>query len=272
MNGLNASEWAKARFGGYAGDFARHVTQAIHSAHDRAMAAHLAGELDSSDAYGTTLAVAQHEELNARSRHIDGVAMRKPSGIRSRFDLVVFGPTAVVLYPWRYAVDAKTSRVNAKLRKPLSDLRVNLLTLAPPSQDRQLSLLDEQIDLRESEELDSLESQIADRGRVVTIGYASNPSAGIIDIGWGDAELVDLEIGTVHWSHWEPLSGVELATSRVNLRPVPDAGITRPSAPTTPRFDNKPIEKLPLVARTPSAREPTVDAEQAPSGTGGSDS
>ena len=48
-------------------------------------------------------------------------------------------------------------------------------------------------------------SQLANFGRVVTIGYASNPAGGIFELVWGDVELVDEETGQVMWRYWEQL-------------------------------------------------------------------
>jgi hypothetical protein len=260
------SRWAEERFGSAAADLVLTVPLAIQRAHQRAMAAHAAGGLETNEAYGSTLHAAQYEELVSLSRLIDGVAIRKPVSVQTGpVKLVIIDETAVVLYPWRYAKDRSKPRDKAKFDPPVSDLRKMLLTLAARPIDPQLTLDDadrdyEELEAEWAEELAILE-QLRRFGQVVTIGYASNPS-GLFDLGWGDLELLNEDSGEVVWQHWEPLLGDDQAEEggarvpRGPERPPGDAARAR-------RFDDAPlIEDFGLAPRPPLSGTPISEPER----------
>ncbi|MGI9149855.1 MAG: hypothetical protein ACR2IK_25475 [Chloroflexota bacterium] len=202
---------------------------------------------------------------------IPGVVPRKPAGVRSRFDLAVVDASSVVIYPLRYATDRKHSRQTAKLRPPVSDLRTELFTLAAHAVDPQMTLeqasRDEAEVLAEIAEEQAVLEQLAKFGRVVTVGYASNPTAGIFELGWGDLELVDEGTGELHWHHWEPLvrevGGGEMGLPVRRPTPAPD------TSPATERFDDAPLDDdFGLVARTPVGSPPISEPEREPGRTG----
>jgi hypothetical protein len=253
------SAWAQAHFGDGAGELAQAVARAIHQAHGRALAAHIGGGLAFNDAYGVTLHAAQYEELAAKCSDLPGVSIRKPKGVRSRFPLVVRDDPPVVLYPWRYATDKAVPRERAKLRPPVSDLRKSLLSLNANTLPDQLTLDQAELDLQQLEaelaEEQALLDQLESLGRVITIGYASNPSAGIFELVWGDVELVDEETGEVFWRYWEelPPPGTQAggASPRQPVLPVDGDG-SRVS-----RFDDAPLEDdLGLKPRPPMTEPP----------------
>lgn len=278
MADSEVSRWAEARFGASAADLALTVPAAIRRAHQRAMDAHAAAELETNDTYGVTLHVAQHEELVRLARGIEGVAIRKPKDVSaSRFSFVVVDETAVVLYPWRYATDRRTEREQAKLRTPVSGLRKTLLTLAPREIGPQLTLDDLErgyadLEAELAEERAALE-QLRRFGRVVAIGYASNPSAGLFDLGWGDLDLVDEASGEVTWPRWEPFL--------LDDGQAGEEGGTRfPRAPGSPpegsghegRFDDAPLsEDFGLALRPPLSPTPISEPERAEAETGTDD-
>ncbi|WP_239339559.1 hypothetical protein [Frankia sp. CiP3] len=270
MENPQPSGWAEARFGALAGELCRAIPEAIHRAHELALAAHVSAELATNDAYGATLHAQQHQQLAEQTRGLDGVRLRKPLGVRSRFELVVVDAMAVVLYPWRYATDRATPRTQAKFRT-VSDLRKNLLTLTARTVDPQLTI--DHIDL-DPEDLDAdfadeqaVLDQLAAFGQVVTVGYASSPSLGVFDLGWGELELVDDETGEVIWHGWEPLrrrghGGAGGAVASGPLKPVDGSG-------RTGRFDDAPLEdKFNMAPRSPLAAPPTSEPEppQRPTG------
>ncbi len=270
MEGPQPSGWAEARFGAVAGELCRAVPEAIHRAHELALAAHVSGALATNDAYGATLHAQQHQQLAEQARGLDGVRLRKPLGVRSRFELVVLDAAAVVLYPWRYATDRATPRTQAKFRT-VSDLRKNLLTLTARTIDPQLTI--DHIDL-DPEDLDAefadeqaVLDQLAAFGQVVTIGYASSPSLGVFDLGWGDLELVDDKTGVVIWHSWEPLrrwghGGAGCAVASNPLTPVDGSDHAG-------RFDDAPLEdRFNLSPRSPLAEPPTSEPEPPPRPTG----
>ncbi|MGW9567017.1 hypothetical protein [Prescottella equi] len=245
MSDLKCSEWSRERFGDAAEEFLQAIPLAIQGAHEQAVAAHIASELSTNDAYGNTLKVAQYEQLIACTAHIPGVVTRKPADVRSRFELVVLDDTAVVLHPWRYAADGWSRREDAKLPKPLSDLRRSLLTLAPRVVDSQLSFDQIDADPEDLAEEEAVLEQLAQFGRVVTIGYASSPS-GLFDLGIGDAELVNTETGAVVWHQWEPLSltGGPIR-QRPTVVPAPSAAVVSGGR----RFDDAPLDEPVLAPR-----------------------
>jgi hypothetical protein len=269
------SPWAQARFGEAAGDLALAVARAIYQAHDRAMAAHVGGMLQSNDAYGVTLHVAQYEELAIEACDISGVLIRKPKDVRGRFDLVVLENPPVVLYPWRYATDKAIPRERAKMRPPVSDLRKTLLALNANTVSDQLTLDQAEIDPQQLEaelaEEQAVLNQLARLGRVVTVGFASNPGGGIFELGWGDVELIDEETGRVMWRYWEQLPP-----------PGEQAGVVAPRQPAFPdgdgryragRFDEAQLEDdLGLKPRPPITEPPISEPERPPEETGSDES
>ena len=275
MSEPKSTAWTQERFGDEAGDLAWAAARAIHNAHDRALAAHLRGGLTSNDTYGVTLHVAQYAELAVECGALPGVSMRKPTGIRGRFDLVVHDDPPVVVYPWRYATDRAVSRDRAKLR-PVSDLRKSLLSLNANTLPDQLTLEQAELDPEELEaqlaEEQVLLDQLASLGQVVTIGYASNPGGGIFELGWGDVELLDEKTGRVFWRHWEelPAPGDQAGetTPRRPVAPVDAGGRTRAG-----RFDDAPLQDdLGLKSRPPIAEPPISEPERPQEETGSDES
>jgi hypothetical protein len=261
------SAWAVRCFGDVAGEFARAVARAIHQAHGLALAAHVSSELATNDAYGVTLHVGQYVQLAAECRDLPGVFLRKPKGVLGRFELVVRDDPPVALYPWRYATDMATSREGARLRTPVSDLRSSLLSLSGGASSGQLTLEQGALDPKELEEQlaedQALLDQLAKRGRVVTVGYASNPSLGIFDLGWGEVELLDGETGEVAWHYWEvlPPPGGDASGGTAPRRPVTPVdgdGSTRAA-----RFDDAPLkEDLGLRPRPQGGEAPISEPER----------
>lgn len=263
------SSWARERFGAVAADLQVAVPAAIAQAHELAYAAHVASELRTNDAYGSTLKVTQYEQLEQHTAGLPGVVARKPQELTSRFALVVAEETATVLFPWRFATDSATSRVQARMRRPLSELRKTLLGLTEGGGDVQLVLEQGERDPAELEaelaEERELLAELAAFGRVVTVGFSCNPVGGIFELGWGDAELLDPETGQVHWHHWEALSRQVGAAAGRELVAVPEPA---PAAEATPRFDDAPLDELGLTARPPLTQPDSGQEQTSQPGTG----
>jgi hypothetical protein len=269
---MTPSVWARDRFGTAATDMITAVTLAIHEAHRLAMGAHVGGGLSSNDSYGSTLRVTQYEQLIEFTRDIAGVVIRKPAEVRSRFELVVRDDPPVVLYPWRYATDPTKAREKARLHPPVSDLRENLLTLTANTVELQLTLdqtaLDpDQLDSELADEQAVLE-QLAKFGQVVTVGFASNPSKGLYELGLGEVELVDKNTGKVIWHHWEELP-------RIGEGRLARAGRAKPPAAPqgdrnrTGHFDDAPLnDDLGLRPRPPVGEPPSSEPQQPAQHTG----
>lgn len=110
--------------------------------------------------------------------------------------------------------------------------------------------------------------QLARLGQVVTIGFASNPGAGIFDLGWGDVELADEETGSVIWRYWEQLPPPgDQAAGADPPRPLsPSGGYGRGR---TGRFDDAaPEDDLALKPRPPITEPPISEPERPQEETG----
>jgi hypothetical protein len=216
MNSTQVGAWAKTRFGNLADELPAIISAAMNAAHELALKAHLSGEMDRHDTYGHTLKVKMHEVLSEAVQHIPGVIMRKPAG--GRFPLPVIQETAVALLPLRYSADRRETRESAKIN--LSDLRRSLLALGTPtaSNAHQLTIDDalaDHIDIdAHFREMAEIDEQLAAFGRVVTIGFGSNPNSGLWGLGWGDLRLAETSDNTT-WESWEDLP--EASSSSVDL-------------------------------------------------------
>jgi hypothetical protein len=267
---LKPSPQAEACFGAIAADLLQAMSRAIYQAHGLALDAHISGMLQSNDTYGATLHVAQYEQLVEMARDISSVSVGRPADVRCRFELVVLDEQRVVLYPWRYATDRTTPREKAKMRQPVSDLRKTLLALSGNTVNGQLTFDHAALDPDELEAQFAEEAlvlaQLAEFGQVVIVGFASSP-AGLFDLGWGQAELIDESKGTVKWTHWEQLPPAERGSG---------TGVTAPRSRLTPlggdragRFDDAHLsDDLGLTPRPPLAGPPTSEPEapQPPTG------
>lgn len=263
-----AGKWAQRRFGDVAADLAQAVAAGLQEAHRRAFLAHLGSGLNTNDAYGAALKVTQHEQLVDATAHLPEVIARKPGGVVSRFQYVVVENTSVVLMPWRFTNTRATRRLDARMRTPVSDLRKSLLGLgAGAPSPTQLVLEQSTLDAGELEsqlaEEQDLYEQLASFGRVVTVAFGSNPTDGLFDVGWGDAELISDDTGHVHWSHWEPLPVAALGAGGLGVpTPAPLRAVDPIDGSSARRFDAVPLnEDLGLAARPRPVTAPTSEAQ-----------
>lgn len=268
MHSYATTEWARRRFGDVAGDLAQAIPAGMQEAHRRAVAAHLASELSTNDAYGAALKVTSHEQLIDGTKSLPGVVARKPTGVVSRFPYVVIEDTSVVLVPWRFASTRNRRRVDARVRTPLSDLRKSLFGLGagvpvPTQLVLEQSALDsEELEAQLAEEQNVYE-QLSSFGRVVTVAYGSSPTDGLFEIGWGDAELISEDTGQVHWHHWEALPIAEPGEGGLGM---PAAAPLRPVGPVNgtrlERFDDAPLsEDLGLATRPQPVAAPLSESQ-----------
>jgi len=269
---LKPSLRAQECFGADAAELLRAISGAIYHAHGQALDAHISGGLRTNDTYGATLHVAQYEQMVDMTRDSPGVSVRRPVDVSCRFELVVLDEQMVVLYPWRYAVDRATRREDARMRPPVSELRRTLLSLTANTIPMQLTfehaaLSAEELDAQFAEEQLVL-AQLREFGQVVIIGYASSPD-GLFDLGWGIAELVDEDRGTVKWSYWEQLPPPEAggdAGSPVLRSPLAPRDGDRAS-----RFDSAAADdEYGLSPRLPLTEPPISEPEASQQPTGSS--
>lgn len=228
------------------------------AAHRRALDAYLGLELKTNEAYGL-IWLAQHQELVARLRGLEGARVFKPKG--ARYELVMIGN--VVVYPWRYSDGTRVPLEDARMK--LSDIRRALLSLAETTADEQLTLesatiTDDELTTQREQTQDDFR-QLAASVRVVFVAYASNPRSGILSAEWGDAAQAD-EDGHLKWIHHEPLPAAHEAGGEAGgmqpapLRPVTPTGGSGSSAR---RFDDAPMADPVLMPKSPLT---DVESEQ----------
>lgn len=268
MGSYKAGEWARRRFGAAAADLGQAVAAGLQEAHRLALLAHLGSELTTNDAYGAALKVTQHEQLIAATADVPGVVARKPTGVVSRFQYVVVEDMAVVLMPWRFANTRATRRVDARMPTPVSDLRKSLLSLGTGGQPatqlvlEQSALDDGQLEAQLAEEQE-VSAQLASFGRVVTVAFGSNPTDGLFDLGWGDAELISEDTGHVFWHFWESLPAADLRAAGLGVpTPAPLRSVDPVDGSRVGRFDAAPLnEDLGLAARPRPVSAPLSEAQ-----------
>ena len=267
MGFYKAGEWAQRRFGAAAADLGQAVTAGIQEAHRLALLAHLGSELSTNDAYGAALMVTQHEQLIAATEGLPGVVARKPTGVVSRFPYVVVEDMAVVLMPWRFTNTRAKRRVDARMPTPVSDLRRTLLSQGAGAQAatqlvlEQSTLDDDQLEAQLAEEQE-ISAQLASFGRVVTVAFGSNPTDGLFELGWGDAELISEDTGHVHWHSWESLPAAEPWAAGLGVpTPAPLRSVDPVAGSRVGRFDAAPLnEDLGLAARPRPVPAPLSEA------------
>jgi hypothetical protein len=269
VGAYRAGEWAQRRFRDVAEDLGSAVATGIQEAHRLALLAHLGSELSTNDAYGAALQVTQHEQLIAATAEVPGVVARKPTGVKGRFPYVVVEDTSVVLLPWRFTNTRATRRVDARMPTPVSHLRRILFGLgagAPSSTQLALEhsqLDDVQLETQLAEEQE-ISAQLASFGRVVTVAFGSNPTDGMFELGWGDAELISEDTGRVHWHSWESLPVAELlAAGRALPTQAPLRAVDRVGDESRAgRFDAAPLnDDLGLAARPRPVSAPLSEAQ-----------
>ncbi len=236
---MRSTSWAEQRLGSQSARIQHEVCLAIRDAHVDAVRAQLAQSSKSRDAFGHTLAVAQHEMLNERLATIPGIVLRRPAGVRSRFEYPVIEETRVVLVPLRYSSDARKQRRNCRI--DLSELRTALLGTAPTPPEAQRSIFEledpsatERADAEYAEEVAAFE-EMSNAGRAVVIGFGATVDQ-IFGFGWGELSIENPATGQVSWPHWEdlPIFGTD-----AKVPPAPPLRLVSDLAPTE-RFDANP--------------------------------
>lgn len=256
-------KWLLARFGEHAQQFVEAIPQALAEAHASSAAAQSVAETARKDPYGHTMKVRQHEALVTASSTISGASVQRPTG--GQFDLVVIPETATVLLPFRYSTDRKKSRESAKLRCPVSDLRIAMLGDGIIDTG-QLTFdqigIDPTVVAAEQEERHQLTEQLRDLVRTVVIGYGSNYETGVWGIGLGEVRILDALSGEVEWTEWFPIAATTHGTvSNVPLRSVIDLGDL---ASTVERFDvDQDDDSLDLTARRGDPEVPISEPTRA---------
>ena len=186
--------WSRRWFGDEAALVHRHPGRAGHGP-QAGPGAHDGGEMETKDAYGTTVFVKQYEELSKVIASVEGGRTtrlgRHPLGIYNDF----------VFYPWRYAADGVTSVRGARFRLPLSFRRKRLFVAHGP--EPMQPALHPDFEMPYVEELRQAFPELGDETKLVLIAYASAVDTGVLNAFWGDAELT--ATGEVRWHHLSKL-------------------------------------------------------------------
>lgn len=262
---MSASNWVTESLVAAAAGLRGAVLVAIPQAHEDAVAAQAASGTRKRDPYGHTMKNRQHECLVKAGRSVDGVEVIRPRG--ASFELLRVSATGTVLFPWRYATSTRVARVDARMRT--SSFRRDLLSAGEPTAQltlEQASLSGDELEAQLAE-LDAVFDELRRYAPVVTVAYASNPT-GLLDLGWGVAELLD-DKGSVDWRHWESLPWQSSGRAAVGgqapaelgspLRPVPSNGT---DDRVSQRFDQSAplVEGFGLTPRRPLAGQPSSEA------------
>lgn len=267
MDESKVGSWALEAFGEAAEDLFTRIPGAVRAAHTAALTAHVSAEMTSNDTYGHTLKVKQYELLVQHIRDVPGVTTRRPQGMR--FELAVVPETNVAILPLRYTTDPKERREDSRLPSPVSDLRKSLLGLNSSATPHQLTIEhafeDDEMLAVGLEELEEVDKQLRKFGRIVVVGYASNPTVGVWGIGWGDLELEDEATGKVLWTHWESLLE---NSALMSSKDVPARTVTV-IADESSRFDSTEEEDdFDLAPRVPGSDAPISEPEREAQATG----
>lgn len=221
---IPASTWARRTFGAHADALRQAIPTALDRAWVRARTAHDSAEMTTLHTYGTTLWVAQHEELIRAIGQLGPIREAQLIGYR----LVVLGSHA--FFPLCYTDQATVPVERARLPKPLSPQRQQLYGAHSPAVDDPQLLLLDWTDPAPADRPRPLPELGADT-QLITVAYACNLEAGLLRVEWGEAEHVG--DGELRWGHHEPLPlpTDDQEPSR-RLRPVGDTG--QPGQPGQP--------------------------------------
>lgn len=224
--------WSELQFGSAEHALRLAAVEALTQAHAFAAGAHAVAEMIAGDTYGNTIFVKANELLLEYGGQIPGVSARKPTGQRSRFDLLVVDETNTAIYVWRYSDDPSKSRAEVQFKAPVSGLQSAMASLSC-GRDDQMTIEDAAMSDEELAERDVLDAMLRRRGSVVFLAYGASFRAGLFAKGFAQITQLDGD-GHIRWDHWEGLPNLsELGDARQtpskpNLRFVgPDNNPTR---------------------------------------------
>jgi hypothetical protein len=199
------------------------------------------------------------ETLVETFKSVEGVQRVKPAGAQQEL-LILRGS---LLFPFRYAKDRSVNIMHARIseRKPSALVKALFDRFAPEPVMWQLPLLGDKEQVESKSLARSLDRIPADT-KLVLIGYACNADAGLLDVWWGRAELLD-DQGSLRWHDCDPVPLPSAGQGRVRFSVVgPDSS----APPASPKFDQGDMPTPPLTPRPPVERENDVppNAEEPP--------
>lgn len=215
------SAWALETFGPRAGQIRQGVAEALALALENAQDAQRTARTDHLHPFGFTLMSRKFEALARTFADMTDVDVIKPPG--SQHELVVLGGN--LLFPFRYAKDRSVSVMNARIGdgRPSGLIQALFTRFGPQPWSEQLTLIEPAAPQAATPAARAL-TRLPENIRLVLIAYACNARAGLLDVWWGEAELLD-RTGGLRWHHCEeiPLAGAAEATGRL-LEAVPAEG------------------------------------------------
>lgn len=227
------SDWAYARFGEHVDEVRQAVAEALVEAMNDAQDAQRSSRSDKQYAYGATLMARRYETIAARLGNRSDVRFVRPYGSPHELTIV----DGNLLFPFRYSKDGRTPITEARV----GDRRVSGLirelfrrfSPEPTYEQEALELFAE--DENDLAPLRPALAELPDGTHLVLIAYAGNAQAGLFNVYWGEAELID-EFGRIRWTHHEPIPLlIPVPHSGRHLAPVgPDGGGDGGRMPTVP--------------------------------------
>jgi hypothetical protein len=250
------SDWAHDTFGPRAPVIRQGVAEALSLAMENAQDAQKTAQTDHLHPFGFTLMSRKFEALAKVFADVGDVRIVKPAG--SQHELVVLGGN--LLFPFRYARDRSVSVLNARIGdgRPSALVQALFDRFGPEPLMEQLALADVApgaVPIAEAL------AGMPPTTRLVLIGYAGNAHAGLLDVWWGEAELLD-RTGSLRWHHCEeiPLTAdVPLGLPLPSDAPAFDQGVM-PTPALNPR---SPAERrLPPASEAPAAERVAAGDER----------
>lgn len=234
------SDWAYARFGEHTDEVRQAVAEALVEAMNDARDAQRSSRSEKQYAYGATLMARRYETIAARLGNRSDVQFVRPYGSPHELTIV----DGNLLFPFRYSKDGRTAIAEARI----SDRRVSGLirelfrrfSPEPAYEQEALELFAE--DESELAPLRPALARLPDSTHLVLIAYAGNAQAGLFNVYWGEAELID-EFGRIRWTHHEPIpllipvphGGRHLARVGADRADKAGDGGRMPDVPMSPR-------------------------------------
>ncbi|GGO16033.1 hypothetical protein GCM10010116_32280 [Microbispora rosea subsp. aerata] len=195
------SSWALETFGPRAGQIRQGVVDALTLALENAQDAQKTAQTEHLHPFGFTLMSRKFEALARTFADMPDVATVKPPG--SQHELVVLGGN--LLFPFRYAKDRSVDVRNARIGdgRPSGLVQALFTRFGPQPWAEQLTL---GVDVAPPEPTPAARAltRLPEGTRLVLIAYACNAQAGLLDVWWGEAELLD-HTGSLRWHHCEPI-------------------------------------------------------------------
>ncbi|TQS28011.1 hypothetical protein [Microbispora sp. KK1-11] len=258
------STWALETFGPRAEQIRQGVAEALALALENAQDAQKTARTELLHPFGFTLMSRKFEALAATFADMPDVETVKPPG--SQHELVVLGGN--LLFPFRYAKDRSVSVVNARIGdgRPSGLVQALFTRFGPRPWAEQLALGGVEAALPEpATPAARALTRLPEGTRLVLIAYACNARAGLLDVWWGEAELLD-RTGSLRWHHCEPipLAGQAPAAELPGVAtPVGEASAFARGAMPAPALNPRPpyerATALPPMSEAPYAPDAAAD-------------